>query len=209
MSLTKNSQKSQKIKKEYNCEICNYNTSYKKDYSKHILTAKHKKLEDLTKNRTNLTNNVSSIEFICNNCNKKYNSRVGLWYHKNKNYCNKDKIQHDVPTESHTLNKGTKLTVGSSDIPIELILEVIKQSKEVQNVLIEQNKELQKQLLEHSNKLLENENRLLEKDNQLIEQNKQILEIAKKPNMINSSREPTVPSDAPSLYNYFIKQNNK
>jgi hypothetical protein len=59
-------------------------------------------------------------------------------------------------------------------------LEVIKQSKEVQNVLIEQNKELQKQLLEHSNKLLE-------KDNQLIEQNKQILEIAKKPNMINSN----------------------
>jgi hypothetical protein len=80
-------------------------------------------------------------------------------------------------------------------------LEVIKQSKEVQNVLIEQNKELQKQLLEHSNKLLENENRLLEnenrllenenrlleKDNQLIEQNKQILEIAKKPNIINNN----------------------
>jgi hypothetical protein len=194
MSLTKKSQKSQKIKKEYNCELCNYNTSYKKDYSKHILTAKHKKLEDLTKNRTNLTNNVSSIEFICNNCNKKYNSRVGLWYHKNKNYCNIDKIEHVVPSESHTLNMSAKLTVGSSDIPIELVLEVIKQSKEVQNVLIEQNKELQKQLLEHSNKLLENENRLLEKenrllekDNQLIEQNKQILEIAKKPNMINSN----------------------
>ena len=187
MSLTKNSQKSQKIKKEYNCECCNYNTSYKKDYSKHILTAKHKKLEDLTKNRTILTDNISSVEFICNNCNKKYNSRVGLWYHKNKNYCNKETRDAIIPEEVPTIIQGTKLTAGSSDIPIELILEVIKQSKEVQNVLIEQNKELQKQLLEHSNKLLENENRLLEKDNQLIEQNKQILEIAKKPNMINSN----------------------
>ena len=35
-------------------------------------------------------------------------------------------ISHDIGT-------------GSSDIPIELVLEVIKQSKEVQNVLIEQN----------------------------------------------------------------------
>ena len=233
MSLTKNSQKSQKTKKEYNCECCNYNTSYKKDYSKHILTAKHQKLEDLTKNRTNLTNNISSSEFICNNCNKKYNSRVGLWYHKNKNYCNKETREHIIPEEAQSIIQGIKENSSSSDIPIELVLEVIKQSKEVQSVLIEQNKELQKQLLEHSNKLLE-------KDNQLIEQNKQILEIAKKPNMINSnnktsfnlqfflnetckdamnivdfvnslkltnndfettSREPTVPSDAPSLCN--------
>jgi hypothetical protein len=152
-----------------------------------MLTAKHKKLLDLTINRTNLTNNISCVEFICSNCNKKYNSRVGLWYHKNKNYCNKETREVAIPQEAQSIIQGTKLTVGSSDIPIELILEVIKQSKEVQNVLIEQNKELQKQLLEHSNKLLENENRLLEKDNQLIEQNKQILEIAKKPNMINSN----------------------
>jgi hypothetical protein len=184
MSLTKNSQKSQKIKKEYNCDCCNYNTSYKKDYSKHMLTAKHKKLLDLTINRTNLTNNISCVEFICNNCNKKYNSRVGLWYHKNKNYCNKETREVAIPQEAQSFIQGTKLTVGSSDIPIELVLEVIKQSKEVQNVLIEQNKELQKQLLEHSNKLLENENRLLEQNDK---HHKQILEIAKKPNMINSN----------------------
>jgi hypothetical protein len=177
MSLTKNSQKSQKIKKEYNCECCNYNTSYKKDYSKHILTAKHQKLEELTKNRTILTDNISSVEFVCNNCNKKYNSRVGLWYHKNKNYCNKETREAIIPEEVPTIIQGTKLTAGSSDIPIELVLEVIKQSKEVQNVLIEQNKELQKQLLEQNEKMLEQSDK----------HHKQILEIAKKPNMINSN----------------------
>ena len=177
MSLTKNSQKSQKIKKEYNCECCNYNTSYKKDYSKHILTAKHQKLEELTKNRTILTDNISSLEFVCNNCNKKYNSRVGLWYHKNKNYCNKETREATIPEEVPMIIQGTKLMAGSSDIPIELVLEVIKQSKEVQNVLIEQNKELQKQLLEQNEKLLEQSDK----------HHKEILEIAKKPNMINSN----------------------
>jgi hypothetical protein len=56
-------------------------------------------------------------------------------------------------------------------------LEVIKQSKEVQNVLIEQNKELQ-------SKLLEKENQLLEQNEKY---NEQILELAKKPNIINSN----------------------
>jgi hypothetical protein len=58
-------------------------------------------------------------------------------------------------------------------------MEVLKQSKELQNVLIEQNKELQ-------NKLLEKENKLLEKDNILIEQNNKIIELASKPTNINS-----------------------
>jgi hypothetical protein len=213
---------------KYICKPCNFICNKNANYQSHLLTNKHYK-------NTNECCNV--ITNKCNNCDKEFSTLSGLWKHRKT--CS---IEHEVPSETHPLIQGTKLTVGSSDIPIELILEVIKQSKEVQNVLIEQNKELQKQLLEHSNKLLENENRLLEKDNQLIEQNKQILEIAKKPNMVNSnnnnktsfnlqfflnetckdamnivdfvnslqltnndfettSREPTVPSDAPSLCN--------
>jgi hypothetical protein len=62
-------------------------------------------------------------------------------------------------------------------------MEVIKHSKEVQNVLIEQNKELQ--------------SKLLEKENQLLEQNKdlqnKIIELASKTNtkMINSNNNNT------------------
>jgi hypothetical protein len=77
-----------------------------------------------------------------------------------------------------------KEPVTSSEIPMELILEVIKQSKEVQNVLIEQNKELQTKLLEKENKLLEKENQLLQQNEKY---NEQILELAKKPNIINSN----------------------
>jgi hypothetical protein len=158
---------------KYICKPCNFICNKNANYQSHLLTNKHYK-------NTNECCNV--ITNKCNNCDKEFSTLSGLWKHRKK--CS---IEVEVPKEAQTHIQGTKLTVGSSDIPIELILEVIKQSKEVQNVLIEQNKELQKQLLEHSNKLLENENRLLEKDNQLIEQNKQILEIARKPNMINSN----------------------
>jgi hypothetical protein len=160
-------EKTQKNVKKYICEPCDYNSSNKTDYMRHIKTVKHK-------NNT-LATTRDNKNYICENCEKSYNDRTGLWRHRK--ICT---IEHDVQPEAQSIIQGTKLTAGSSDIPIELVLEVIKQSKEVQNVLIEQNKELQKQLLEHSNKLLE-------KDNQLIEQNKQILEIAKKPNMINSN----------------------
>ena len=160
-------EKTQKNVKKYICEPCDYNSSNKTDYMRHIKTVKHK-------NNT-LATTRDNKNYICENCEKSYNDRTGLWRHRK--ICT---IEHDVQPEAQSIIQGTKLTVGSSDIPIELVLEVIKQSKEVQNVLIEQNKELQKQLLDHSNKLLE-------KDNQLIEQNKQILEIAKKPNMINSN----------------------
>ena len=151
---------------KYTCKPCNFICNKNANYQSHLLTKKHYK-------NTNECCNV--IINKCNNCDKEFSTLSGLWKHRKT--CT---IEHEVPSEVSSHIQGTKLTVGSSDIPIELILEVIKQSKEVQNVLIEQNKELQKQLLEHSNKLLE-------KDNQLIEQNKQMLEIAKKPNMINSN----------------------
>jgi hypothetical protein len=60
--------------------------------------------------------------------------------------------------------------IPSNVITTELFMEVLKESKELQHVLIEQNKELQ--------------NKLLEKDNILIEQNNKIIELASKPQSI-------------------------
>jgi hypothetical protein len=154
-------EKTKKNDNKYICEICDYNTSKKTDYIRHINTIKHKGnilATEKTKKR--------DTKYICEYCEKLYNDRTGLWKHRKT--CSTSSEPPDTPSFPET-----KTIIGSSDIPIELILEVIKQSKEVQNVLIEQNKELQKQLLEHSN--------------QLIEQNKQILEIANKPNVINNN----------------------
>jgi len=228
MEINGNKNSAEKVSFKYNCNLCNYYTNKLTNYNYHMSSSKHCK---------NTNDSCNTITNKCNHCNKEFSTLSGLWKHRKSCSISKEET---VVSDTSSILPFTKGTCGASDIPIELILEVIKQSKEVQNVLIEQNKELQKQLLEHSNKLLENENRLLEKDNQLIEQNKQILEIARKPNMVNSnnktsfnlqfflnetckdamnivdfvnslkltnndfettSREPTVPSDAPSLCN--------
>jgi hypothetical protein len=170
MEINGNKNSAEKDAFKYNCNLCNYYTNKLTNYNYHMSSSKHCK-------NTNECCNV--ITNKCNHCDKEFSTLSGLWKHRKT--CS---IEVEVPQEAQSIIQGTKLTVGSSDIPIELILEVIKQSKEVQNVLIEQNKELQKQLLEHSNKLLENENRLLEQNDK---HHKQILEIAKKPNMINSN----------------------
>ena len=66
--------KSLKIPPKYTCEKCDYNTSSKKDYNKHLNTAKHK-ME---------TFGNEKIPFLCEICNKQYKTKSGLWKHIKK-----------------------------------------------------------------------------------------------------------------------------
>ena len=109
-------QKSQKIPKIFECKCCNYNTSNKKDYNKHLLTAKHKKEADGSINKP--------LYYICEFCEKQYKSRGSYWKHQQK--CkNIPPIQEKLPETS------TK----TSDS--QLIIELLKQNQELQKQLIE------------------------------------------------------------------------
>jgi hypothetical protein len=166
-----NPSKSPIDKPNFYCEICEYKTSNKKDYNKHILTAKHEKNVLLTNNGTSLTNtkSESNQSNMCELCNKCYGSRVGLWYHKKKCSVIKDTVLNVNGIIENKNDEENKLSI-TNNIPIGVIMEVIKQSKELQNVLIEQNKELQNKLLEQN-----------------AEHHKQLIELAKKPSMVNSN----------------------
>ena len=96
------------------CECCDYTTSRKSQYDRHLSTDKHKKRENET-NETYLKQE-SSKKFVCF-CNKSFNSRTSLWRHKNK--CIEEKI-HEEPSDK------------------ELIMMLIKQNSQ----LIEKNAEL-------------------------------------------------------------------
>ena len=60
------------------CNICNFSCSKKGDWNRHILRPKH----------VNLTLSNTSCDkkniYICDICDKNYNSRNGLWNHKKK-----------------------------------------------------------------------------------------------------------------------------
>ena len=128
--------KSLKIPNNYDCKKCNYRTSSKKDYNKHLSTAKHKKLTNLTINIPYCTN-----AFICDTCNKIYKSRMGLWQHKQK-------CQEILINTNESKTEDSEITnMVSSD----LVMHLIKENREFKELLIEQqqeNQKLQSQLIE-------------------------------------------------------------
>jgi uncharacterized C2H2 Zn-finger protein len=114
---------------KYKCILCDYYTSNKKDYNRHINTKKH--ITCVTQNIPNdVTKNPESIvQFIkCKQCDKIFNNRMSLWRHSKK-FCSE--INSNTNDLEEDLEKKELL---SKDI----ILELIKQNKELQNVLLEQ-----------------------------------------------------------------------
>jgi ribosomal protein L37AE/L43A len=130
--------------KLYTCEICEYNTNNKYDFSKHLLTPKHKSRssnrdlgQKIAKNRNEL--------YTCSVCDKSYKSRNGLWYHEKK--CKT--IQNNSQHESVLLGKM---------VDTSIVIELLKQNQEFKNMMIEQ----QHQLLEYQQKSDHRHDQLIE-----------------------------------------------
>ena len=77
--LVNASKKSQKIPMNYCCQNCDYNTSNKKDYNKHLLTDKHKNAEMLV-NASKKSQKIP-IFFHCD-CGKIYKHETSYYRHK-------------------------------------------------------------------------------------------------------------------------------
>ena len=98
-----------KICSKFYCEKCNYGTSKKSSYDNHLMTAKHKKT---TLNNENMLNKKV---YICDECEKQFNDRAGLWRHRKK--C----IKHT--SSNLTDNNIIKAIVNENKIFKEFILE--------------------------------------------------------------------------------------
>jgi hypothetical protein len=128
--------KSAKIRSEFVCINCNYATCDKKDYNKHIATAKHK-------NNTNVDILLTAsekksellAEIICN-CGKKYKSRQGLYAHKKKCIF----LQNANIVDS----SNNELTLAS-DLTNDLIINLLNDNKEMREIIIKQQDQMMKQ----------------------------------------------------------------
>ena len=107
----------------YNCKNCDFETVRKNDYTKHLLTAKH--LRAVNENICTTTENIAC------ECGKQYSNRHNLSRHKAK--CTQ-KIVANENTIKNTLNT-------------DMFMELIKQNKELQNMLVQQT-ELVNKLIE-------------------------------------------------------------
>lgn len=145
----------EKSKEIFLCECCNYTTSKKYDFIKHEKTQKH--IKKATNGVTE--NSQEPNSFFCKCCNSQYNNRVSLWRHEKK--CSPitehSECEYIKNSESESDNDDDS---ESSYFTKDMVMNLIKQNKELQNVLIEQN-----------NKLLEQNNKLIEKSSNTIQNN--------------------------------------
>ena len=70
---------------KFYCESCDYRTRRKSNYDEHLLTAKHIKSTFSNLCQPNFQQ-IQQSKFTCENCNKEYKDKSGLWRHNKK--CN-------------------------------------------------------------------------------------------------------------------------
>jgi len=127
--ITKKPKKTPKI---YTCHICDFLSSNKKDFKKHILTRKHK---NNVKNPKNDNKKPLVVEFSCIYCCKKYKHRSGLSRHQK--ICNINTINSvDLLPFNGNSNDNTKKPQNeisdAKDLKIkELELELLKKDQEM------------------------------------------------------------------------------
>ena len=134
---------SQKLKPEFVCLVCDYKTVRKNDYNNHLLTAKHKRI-------TNEYNELANTapKYNCN-CGKNYKNRQGLYKHR----------------KCCTFESNKQLDVDDTkpDIDVSLVIDLLKQNKELQNLLIHQAAEYAQKQLEQANEYSQKQSELMNK----------------------------------------------
>ena len=125
----------------FSCEICNYNTSRKSQFDRHLLTAKHKnneKYNHLELKSSDFSNNVCNFSCICG---KMYPYRSSLYNHKKKCIFIKNNNENNLilnVKENNDTNEDLK----------NLVCTLIKENNEIKNSIMKENNELRAQVNE-------------------------------------------------------------
>ena len=115
-----------KNRNHFSCKLCDYNTCNKYDFIKHNKTNKHI-YNSLSTNTNNLSPKIATL-FECDKCDKKYKDKTGLWRHKKKcgliEQAEMEQPLHDI----------------TSQIATDMIFSILQQNKELQQLIVDQNK---------------------------------------------------------------------
>jgi hypothetical protein len=120
----------EKVCNIFECEICDYSTSYKHNFDKHLTTPKHQKNTFCQQTATLSTKSMEKVwksmenKFECKVCNKFYKDRSGLWRHNKKCY----------PIIQETLSNKELMAKL-----IEQNMSLIMQNQEFKDLIKEQN----------------------------------------------------------------------
>jgi len=121
--MTNDDKKTPKKTPKYFCQKCDFNTSNKKDYIRHISTPKHLNDDAMMTKKPQKTPYDNNNNYICE-CGNRYKYRQGLSVHKKK--CHK-KINEHVEI------KETNISLNEKD----LILTLLNQNNQLQNQIFD------------------------------------------------------------------------
>ena len=116
---------------KYICETCDYKSSRKSQYERHLMTTKHKMTTEGLQN--GLQKVPKSSKNVCE-CGKEFSNRQNLYRHKKK--CDSKPENITITVEEPEPQPGNNQYSG------DLILELLKQNQEFKELIIEQNKQM-------------------------------------------------------------------
>ena len=119
-----------KTRQKFNCKYCNYECSKLSDYNKHLLTNKHKLLKNPNEKVAKVTK-----AYTCS-CGKNYKHASSLSGHKKK--CSFEETKEEITEE-------TKEDIDYKD----MFLIMMKENRELQNTIVNQQQEYQKSQQEY------------------------------------------------------------
>jgi hypothetical protein len=125
----------------YSCECCDYKTDNKYHYKTHEASKRH--IKRIQESKCNLQPNQCSL------CNRILSSSKNLWRHKQscKGSLPCGEIV-DQPEEEQYMREPAPGNPPKTIINEELVLELLKNNKEIQQVMIQQQKDVQTFMME-------------------------------------------------------------
>ena len=134
---------SQKVAKNFYCENCDYATTNKFDWKKHISTTKHKNGNKMV---------TFPKKFVCKNCKKNYKFKSGLSRHKKKCFVNSENIILSIGKKSRLTNNGNKSN-GENELSetIKLMAQTVARQGNILEKLNESENEMNPKLGNNNN----------------------------------------------------------
>jgi hypothetical protein len=126
-----------KLAKTYVCELCNFTSGNKNNYTLHLSTNKH------LANANGDGGDCKPATFNCTLCKKQYNSRNGLWKHakkcvmpakvENVIICDSVNIEDPEAIQLHILETSS----SNENKILNLVLELMKSNNEMQKQILD------------------------------------------------------------------------
>ena len=120
----------EKTPEKYICNDCNFKCNKNSEWVRHISTRKH-----LFRINLNEKNAAEITLYKCKNCNKSYKANNSLWYHEKKCI-----VENSIKEDDNI--KPEDLLNSDNTINASLLMEIVKQTQEFKNLLIEQNNKI-------------------------------------------------------------------